>query len=83
MVNTDNTANTQQLNNVMHTARVALIVRIRDEIKNRHGFPAYYHKAIREDIAAYRVLSNVFEVNATFYTYDKSQLSKVKKALAK
>jgi hypothetical protein len=83
MVNTDNTANTQQLDKVMQTARVALIIRIRESIKNRHGFAPYYHTAIREDIAAYRVLSNVLEVNATFYTYDKSQLSKVKKALAK
>jgi hypothetical protein len=83
MVNTDNTANTQQLDNVMHTARVALIMRIRQGIKNRHGFPAYSRKGIREDLRAYRVLSNVLEVNATFYTFDESQLHKVKKALAK
>jgi hypothetical protein len=66
-------------------ARVALSKDIRDHLRGRrHSYvPELLRKTIREKIAAYRLLSNLSEIDAKTYTHDKRDLARVKKALGK
>ena len=66
-------------------ARVALSKDIRDTLRGRHlsYVQDLSRKSIREKIAAYRLLSNLSEINAETYTHSKRDLQRVKKALAK
>jgi len=65
-------------------ARVALSKDIREMLKDRTGILGpFTRNAVREKIAAYRLLSNLAEINARTYTHSKRDLQRVKKALAK
>jgi hypothetical protein len=66
-------------------ARVALSKDIRETLRGRHlsYVQDLSRKSIREKIAAYRLLSNLSEINAETYTHSKRDLQRVKKALAK
>jgi hypothetical protein len=66
-------------------ARVALSKDIRETLRGRHlsYVQDLSRKSIREKIAAYRLLSNLSEINAETYTHSKRDLARVKKALAK
>ena len=65
-------------------ARVALSKDIREMLKDRTGILApFTRNTLREKIAAYRLLSNLAEINARTYTHNKRDLQRVKKALAK
>jgi hypothetical protein len=64
-------------------ARTALAKDIRDFTKHRNSYlGGFFRKALREKIAAYRVLGNLDTINATTYTHNKRNMAKVKKALA-
>lgn len=72
------------MNEALIQARVALSKDIREFAKNRNGYLGkFFRKEIREKIAAYRVLSNIDEMNVQIYTHNKRNLARVKKALAK
>jgi hypothetical protein len=66
-------------------ARVALSKDIRETLRGRrHSYvPELLRQSVREKIAAYRLLSNLSEINAETYTHSKRDLQRVKKALAK
>jgi hypothetical protein len=66
-------------------ARVALSKDIRETLRGRHlsYVQDLSRKSIREKIAAYRLLSNLSEINAETYTHSKRDIQRVKKALAK
>jgi hypothetical protein len=65
-------------------ARVALSKDIREMLKDRTGILGpFTRNTVREKIAAYRLLSNLAEINARTYTHNKRDLQRVKKALAK
>ncbi len=66
-------------------ARVALSKDIRDTLRGRrHSYvPELLRKSVREKIAAYRLLSNLSEIDAQTYTHSKRDLARVKKALGK
>jgi len=65
-------------------ARVALSKDIRETLRGRqHSYtPDLLRKSVREKIAAYRLLSNLSEIDAQTYTHSKRDLQRVKKALA-
>jgi len=64
-------------------ARVALSKDISNMLRDRNGIAAKYARAsAREQIAAYRLLSNLSTINAESYS-DNRSLRHVKKALAK
>jgi hypothetical protein len=73
------------LYNALIEARVALTKDIRETLRGRHlsYIPEASRKTIREKIAAYRLLSNLAEIDAQTYTHSKRDLQRVKKALAK
>jgi hypothetical protein len=73
------------LYNALIEARVALTQSIRENVKSRHlsYVPEMARKNIREKVAAYRLLSNLSEIDAETYTHSKRDLQRVKKALAK
>jgi hypothetical protein len=58
---------------------------IRETLRGRHlsYVKDLSRKSVREKIAAYRLLSNLSEINAETYTHSKRDLQRVKKALAK
>jgi hypothetical protein len=66
-------------------ARVALSKDIRETLRGRrHSYvPALLRQSVREKIAAYRLLSNLAEIDAKTYTHSRRDLQRVKKALAK
>ncbi len=73
-----------ELHEALHQARVALSKDIRDFTKHRNGYlGSYFRNAIREKIAAHRVLANIDTLNAELYTFNPRTTAKLKKALAK
>jgi hypothetical protein len=74
-----------ELYNPLIEARAVLYTAIRERFKNRNmGFlPDLARKHVRQKIAAYRVLSNIFTVEAEIYTHNAQDVRRVKKALAK
>jgi len=74
-----------ELYNALIEARVALTQNIREHLRGRqHSYtPDLLRKSIREKIAAYRLLSNLAEIDARTYTHSRRDLQRVKKALAK
>ncbi len=72
-----------EMSEALLQARVALTKDIRDFTKHRNSYlGGFFRKALREKIAAYRVLGNLDTINATTYTHNKRNMAKVKKALA-
>lgn len=73
------------LYNALIEARVALSQSIRENVKSRHlsYVPKVARENIREKIAAYRLLANLWEIDATTYTCNPRDVARVKKALAK
>jgi hypothetical protein len=73
------------LYNALIEARVALSHSITENLRGRHlsYVPKLSRQSIREKIAAYRLLSNLAEIDAETYTHSKRDLQRVKKALAK
>lgn len=66
-------------------ARVALSKDIRETLRGRrHSYtPDLLRKSVREKIAAYRLLANLWEIEATTYTGNPRDMARVKKALGK
>jgi hypothetical protein len=72
-----------ELYNALIEARVALTLNIRETLRGRrHSYtPNLLRKSVREKIAAYRLLSNLSEIDAETYTHSKRDMARVKKAL--
>ena len=72
-----------ELYNALIEARVALTLNIRETLRGRrHTYtPDLLRKSVREKIAAYRLLSNLSEIDAETYTHSKRDIQRVKKAL--
>ena len=72
-----------ELYNALIEARVSLTLNIRETLRGRrHSYtPDLLRKSVREKIAAYRLLSNLSEIDAETYTHSKRDLQRVKKAL--
>ena len=72
-----------ELYNALIEARVSLTLNIRETLRGRrHSYtPDLLRKSVREKIAAYRLLSNLSEIEAETYTHSKRDLARVKKAL--
>ena len=74
----------QEMANALIEARSVLTLSIRSNIKLRNSFCGkFFRSQLREQIAAYRILSNLATIEATTYTHSKRDLARVKKALAK
>ena len=78
-----NTITKNQLTDHLVSARAALTLQIRDELKRRNGFSRdFFRKNIRENVAALRVLSNLATIDATLYSKTISpKIAKVEKIL--
>lgn len=73
-----------QMTNALIEARSVLTLSIRSNIKLRNGFCGkFFRSQLREQIAAYRILSNLATIEATTYTHSERDLARIKKALAK
>jgi hypothetical protein len=71
------------LYNALIEARVLRTQSVREEFRSRQIGKTLSRKTIREKIAAYRLLSNLAEIDARTYTHSQRDLVRVKKALAK
>jgi hypothetical protein len=70
------------LYNALIEARVLLTQSVRENFRGRQIAKELSRKTIREKIAAYRLLSNLAEIDARTYTHSERDLARVKKALA-